>query len=134
MAMSYDWALLILRLAVGLMVAAHGVQKLFGWFGGPGFAATTKGFGGMRLRPAAFWTAVAVLSEVGGGLALALGFLTPLGALGIIAAMAMGIILAHWPRFFNSQRGLEYPLVLLLGALAVGVGGPGAYALDALLG
>src|SRR4051794_37279874 len=88
----------------------------------------------MGWRPAVFWTAVAVLSEVGGGLALTLGFLTSLGALGVIAAMVMAIILAHWPRFFNSQRGLEYPLVLLLGALAVGIGGPGAYALDALLG
>jgi putative oxidoreductase len=132
--MSYDLGLLILRLAVGLILAVHGAQKLFGWFGGPGLAAATKGFAGMRLRPAPFWTLLAAVSEIGGGLALALGFLSPLGTLGVVASMLMAIVLAHWPRFFNSQHGMEYPLLLLAGGLALGITGPGVYSLDSLLG
>ncbi|MGI8587330.1 MAG: DoxX family protein [Chloroflexia bacterium] len=132
--MSTDLALLILRLSVGLILAAHGAQKLLGWFGGSGVAGTAKGFAGMGFRPAGFWAVLAGVSEFGGGLALALGFLSPLGSLGVIAAMLMAIIVAHWPRFFSSQRGMEFPLLLLIGGLAVGISGPGSYSLDALLG
>src|SRR5215212_1366158 len=133
--MTTDLALLILRLAVGGVVAAHGAQKLFGWAGGPGWAGTVKMTGThMRLRPAPFWALLAVLSEFGGGILLALGLLSPLGAMGVSAAMLIAIFVAHWPRFWNQQRGFEYPLVLLAGSLAAGIAGPGAYSLDALLG
>src|SRR5437762_829860 len=94
--MSGDLALLVLRLVVGGLLLGHGAQKLFGWFGGYGFAGT-KGFmgGALRLRPAGLWTALAGLSEFGGGIAFGLGFLNPLGALGIISAMVMAILLLH---------------------------------------
>ena len=114
---------------------AHGAQKLFGWFGGYGLAGTSAFFGSqLRLRPATFWTLLAGLSEAGGGLLLALGLLDPLGSLGIIAAMLMAIILAHWGRFWNTENGVEYQLVLIGAALAVAIGGPGAYSLGAALG
>jgi putative oxidoreductase len=96
-------ALLILRLVAGLTLAAHGAQKLFGWFGG--------------------------------GLSLAFGFLTPLGAAGALGAMFMAIVKAHWKNgFWNSKRGLEFPLQLLAAAVAIGFAGPGSYSLDALFG
>ena len=133
--MSYDVGVLVLRLVVGGVMFGHGAQKLFGWFGGYGLAGTSAFFGSqLRLRPATFWTLLAGLSEAGGGLLLALGLLDPLGSLGIIAAMLMAIILAHWGRFWNTENGVEYHLVLIAAALAVAIGGPGAYSLDAALG
>src|SRR5438034_6837554 len=95
--MSYDLGILLLRLVVGLLMFGHGSQKLFGWFGGYGFNGTRAFMAGqLRLRPATFWTAMAGLSEAGGGLLLALGLLNPIGSLGVIAAMLMAIALVHW--------------------------------------
>ncbi|MEZ4863411.1 MAG: DoxX family protein [Caldilineaceae bacterium] len=132
--MFYDLAILIIRVVIGLTVAAHGAQKLFGAFGGPGLAGVTGWLASMRLRPARVWALVAGLSEFGGGLLMALGLLGPLGPLGVIATMAVAITAVHWGRFFNSSQGIEFPLTLLAGALAILVGGVGAYSLDALLG
>ncbi len=133
--MSEDWGLLLVRVIVGGLLAGHGAQKLFGWFGGYGFSGTRDFFGGvLRLRPAGFWTALAIAAELGGGLLFALGLLNPLGALGIVGAMLMALILAHWPRLWVTENGIEYPLVLLTVALAIAITGPGAYSLDAALG
>src|SRR5215813_14423698 len=104
------WALLIIRLAVGLTLLAHGTQKLLGWFGGAGFEKVARGFDGRGLKPGWLWACLAILGEVGGGLSLALGFLTPLGAAGALGAMAVAIN-SHWAKgFFNSKGGFEYPL------------------------
>jgi putative oxidoreductase len=127
--MPTDIALLIVRVVVGLLMFAHGAQKLFGWFGGHGLAATSTMMGThVRLRPATLWTIVAGLSEAGGGLFFALGLLTPLGALGIAAAMITASITAHWGKV------LEMPLPYVVAAIAVGLIGPGQYSLDVLLG
>ncbi|HLI09191.1 MAG TPA: DoxX family protein [Ktedonobacteraceae bacterium] len=130
-----DLGLLILRLVAGLTIAAHGAQKLFGWFGGSGFSGTLKMQERMGLKPPALWASFVVLGEVGGGLSLAFGFLTPLGAAGIFGAMFMAIVKSHWKNgFWNSKRGLEFPLQLLAAAAAIGFTGPGSYSLDALFG
>ena len=135
MAISLSLGLLILRLVAGLTIAAHGAQKLFGWFGGPGFSGTIKMQERMGLKPAALWASFVVLGEFGGGVSLALGFLTPLGAAGIFGAMFMAIVKSHWKNgFFNSKRGLEFPLSLLTIAVAIGIMGPGTYSLDTLFG
>jgi putative oxidoreductase len=133
--METDIGLLILRVVVGGLLIGHGTQKLFGWFGGYGFAGT-RGFLGsqLRLRPAGLWTAAAGLSEAGGGLLLAVGLLDPLGSLGIVAAMLMAIVLAHWPRLWATNNGFEYPLVLATVAVAAALAGPGAISLDHVLG
>jgi putative oxidoreductase len=126
--------LLILRVVAGLTISAHGAQKTFGWFEGSGFSGTVKMQERIGLKPAQIWAGLVILGELVGGLSLALGFLTPLGAAGIIGAMFMAISRAHWKNgFFNSKRGLEFPLQLLSAAVVIGLIGPGSYSLDALL-
>ena len=132
MTMMVAWALLIVRVVVGLTLAAHGAQKLLGWFGGPGYAKARQGFQAQGFRPAALWLGLAVLGELGGGLSLALGFLTPLGAAGAVGAMAVAIN-SHWAKgFFGAKGGFEYPLTLLVVSAAIGIAGPGPISLDAL--
>ena len=127
--------LLVLRVVIGLIVAAHGAQKLFGWWGGPGMAGWTAAMTRMRIRPAAPWAWLSVLAELLGGIGLALGLLTPLPSFGIVAAMLVAIALVHWPNgFWNGKRGYEFNLSLMAAAVAVALTGPGAYSLDSALG
>ncbi len=128
-----DVALFVLRLVVGLLVAGHGAQKLFGWFGGHGITGTTGWLGSIGFRPARLWAWVAGLSEFGGGVLFALGLLTPLGSVGIASAMLTAIVRAHWPKVWATERGFELPLTYLVVALVVGVTGPGVYSVDAAL-
>jgi putative oxidoreductase len=135
MAVSLALGLLILRLVAGLTIAAHGTQKLFGWFEGPGFNKMAKGFQNQGFKPALFWVFLVILGEFGGGLSVVFGFLTPLGAAGMFGAMFMAIFKSHWKNgFWNSKRGLEFPLSLLTISVAIGIIGPGIYSLDALFG
>ncbi len=134
MATSLNVALLLVRAVAGLTLAAHGSQKLFGWFEGPGLAKFSAGLQKQGFKPAGLWTALVVLGEVGGGLSLAFGLLTPLGAAGGLGAMMMAIFKAHWKNgFWNGKRGIEFPLQLLAVSVAVGIAGAGDYSLDKLL-
>jgi putative oxidoreductase len=131
-----DSALLILRLVVGLYVAAHGAQKLFGWFEGHGFAATQGMIGGMLgYRPAWLWTLAVGLAEFAGGVLFALGLLSPIGAIGLAAAMLSATLVPHWSKGpFGIKGGYEQTLTNLAVAVAVGLAGPGAYSLDQWFG
>jgi putative oxidoreductase len=133
--MAIDFGLLVLRVVIGLILMGHGVQKLFGWFHGPGLKGFSAGTRRMGLRPALFWAAVAALGEFGGGLLLALGLLTPLGALGMMGAMFVAITRVHLPKgFWNSKGGIEFPLSLWTVGFALGLTGPGSFSLDHLIG
>jgi putative oxidoreductase len=135
MVLSVGLGLLIIRLVGGLTIAAHGAQKLFGWFGGPGFIKLEQGFQKQGFKPAWLWVCFVILGELGGGLSFALGFLTPLGAAGIFGAMFMAIFKSHWKNgFWNSKRGYEFPLSLLAMSVGIGFTGPGIYALDTFFG
>jgi putative oxidoreductase len=135
MTISLSLGLLLLRIVAGLTIAAHGLQKLIPWEGGPGFAGMKQGLQMQGFKPAAFWAGLAVLGELGGGLSLALGFLTPLGAAGILGAMAIAVFKSHWKAGFWAQKhGYEYALLHLIVALTIGLTGPGTYSLDALFG
>ena len=133
--MTMELGMLILQVTIGLLLAGHGAQKLFGWFGGHGLAGTTAWLAGLGLRPARFWALVAGLAEFGGGLFTALGLFHPIGPLAIMAAMLTAIALVHWPNgLWISNGGGEYNLVLIAVAAVLGLAGPGPYALDRLLG
>jgi putative oxidoreductase len=133
-ALSISLGLLILRLVIGLTIAAHGAQKLFGWWGGPGMTVWVQTVARLRIRPAQPWAWVAALSEFGGGLLLALGFLSPLGSLAIAGAMLVAIATVHLPRgFFVTKGGYEFNLTLIGAVAALALTGPGAYSLDTAL-
>jgi putative oxidoreductase len=129
-----DLGLLIIRVVFGLIIIGHGTQKLLGWFSGPGLNNASGFVASRGFSPAKFWTATGSLSEAIGGLLFALGFLSPLGSIMIAAAMLTAIMGFHWPKFWASDGGLEFPLSMLTAAVAVGIAGPGAYALDAIFG
>ncbi len=127
--------ILILRLVIGFTLAAHGAQKLFGWWGGPGMKGWTGAMNHMRIRPATPWAWMSALAEFGGGLGLALGFLNPLPSFAIAGSMIVAVALVHLPKgFFNSKGGYEFNLAILAAAAAVALTGPGAYSLDSALG
>jgi putative oxidoreductase len=131
-----DVALLILRIVVGLYLAGHGAQKLFGWFSGPGLKGAQGFFGGMLgFQPAGFWVPAVSLAEFVGGLLFALGLFSPLGALGIVASQLTATIVVHAPKGpWNSNGGYELTLTNLAVAVAVALAGPGLYSLDRLFG
>jgi putative oxidoreductase len=127
--------LLIARAVIGLGIAAHGSQKLFGWFGGGGPAGHTGFFERLGFEPGSFFATVAGLAEFGGGLLLALGLLGPVGPSLIVAVMLTAILAVHLPHgFFTSNHGMELPLLYAVGASVMAVAGPGRFSLDGALG
>jgi putative oxidoreductase len=131
-----DTALFILRLVVGLYVAAHGAQKLFGWFRGPGLKGTEGFLGGMLgFRPAKLWAFSVGLAEFGGGLLLALGLLAPLGSIGVASAMITATLVVHWAKGpWGTEGGYEQTLTNFAVAVAVAIAGVGRYSVDGWLG
>src|SRR5580765_7074734 len=106
-----DAGLLLARLAFGTLMAAHGSQKLFGWFGGYGLDGTGGYFESIGFRPGRFFAAIASISEVGGGVLVALGLLHPVGAALIVAVMVVALSV-HWANgLFAMSNGIEVPLL-----------------------
>lgn len=130
-----DLALALVRAVVGLVIAAHGAQKVLGVWGGPGLAGWTQGMTRMGMRPAAFWAWISAFAELAGGVAFALGFFLPVVAAALTIQMGVAIARAHWGKgFWNAKGGIEFPFTL--GAIAAinGISDPGVYSLDRALG
>ncbi|MFI0779425.1 DoxX family protein [Streptomyces sp. NPDC021212] len=129
-----DVGLLLLRLGTGGVLAAHGAQKLLGWFGGGGLEGTAQFFESVGYRPAKPSALAAGIAEAGGGTLLALGLATPAAGAAAAGAMA-GAAAVHAPQgFFAQDGGYEYPASLGLTATSLAVTGPGRLSLDARSG
>jgi putative oxidoreductase len=129
-----SYGLLLLRVVVGGTMAAHGTQKLLGWFDGPGLGGVQKMLGSLGFRWPSSMALGLALTECA-GLLFALGFLTPFAALGIAVVMLNAVALVHFKNgFWNGKGGYEFNLVLLSVAVAVSATGPGRFSIDRALG
>jgi putative oxidoreductase len=128
-------ALLAARVAIGLGFAAHGVQKLFGWFGGPGLNTTGEFMIKLGWQQGRIFGTLASLSETVGGVLVALGFLWPLGPALMILMMLTAALTVHVKNgFFNDKRGYELNLIYAMSALILTFTGPGDYSVDRFMG
>ena len=127
--------LLALRLVIGLAIAAHGSQKLFGWFGGHGIGGTGGFFEMLGFRPGRAFAFAAGASELAGGLLIALGFLGPVGPALMLSVMIVAALTVHWKNgFFAQSNGIEVTALFAVGAVALAFTGFGQYSLDAVTG
>ncbi|MFF5455350.1 DoxX family membrane protein [Streptomyces sp. NPDC012950] len=129
-----DTGILILRLLVGLLVTGHGVQKVSSHLGGKGLQGGTEEFRADGFRGGALTALAAGGGQIGSGLLLAAGLLTPLAATGTIGVMTVALTVKWRHGLWVQNDGYEYPLVLIGTAAALAATGPGAWSFDAALG
>ncbi len=134
-----SWSLLVIRLMLGIVFFAHGSQKLLGWFGGYGFSGT-MGYFTQQIGVPAFIGFLVIMIEFFGSLALIVGFLARLAALGVTAVMLGAIFTVHIHNGFfmnwsgqQAGEGYEYHLLVLAMCLAIMIGGAGAASVDRAL-
>lgn len=131
-----SWAPIFARLALGVIFFAHGAQKLLGLFGGPGMSKTIQFFAQEGIPP--FLAVVAILTEFFGGIALTLGFLTRIAAIGLAIDMVVAIYKVHLQNgfFLNNSNGpgFEYNLALIGLALSLLIWGAGNLSIDQVIG
>ena len=135
-----SWSLLIVRVVLGVIFFAHGAQKVFGWFGGPGLRGLI-GYFKQALGVPAPLAVLAAFTELLGGLGMVVGLLVRPAAVGLIIVMLVAIAKVHRPHGFflnwsltpGKGHGLEMNLALIGMALAVLIGGAGAVSIDRLI-
>jgi putative oxidoreductase len=127
--------LLLIRVVIGLVMAAHGAQKLFGWFGGYGLNKTGEFFVHLGFHQGRAFATAASLAEITSGLLLVVGFLGPVGPALMISVMIVAMITVHWQNgLFATDNGIEVPLLYSTAAVGLALIGYGRYSLDAWLG
>ena len=128
---AFDAGLLILRVVIGLTMAAHGYNK---FFGPGGIGGTASWFDSIGMRPGVFHARLAASTEIAAGVCLALGLFTPFAAAGFVALMFVAATTVHRDNgFFITKEGWEYNLVLAAAAVSLGALGAGRFSLDRLL-
>jgi putative oxidoreductase len=128
-----DFGLLVLRVTVGGIYVLHGLRKL-GWRNPDGYAGFHASIARRGYRPPRFWAPAAVVAEIGGGTLAILGLLTPVGCALLLAQSVTIVALVRGRGFWVEAMGVEYPLMLGAGAVAIALAGPGAISVDAMLG
>jgi putative oxidoreductase len=126
--------LLVVRVVVGLIMAAHGASKLLGWFGGYGLRGTGEFFVQLGFQPGRAFAAAASLSEIISGLLVALGFLGPIGPALMVSVMIVATLTVHLGQGLFAPKGIEVPLLYAAAAFGLALTGFGEYSVDALLG
>lgn len=129
-----DVGLFLARAILGLGVAAHGAQKLFGWFGGPGLREMAGHLESMGFRPGGVFAALAGLAEFGGGALVAAGLLGPVGPALVVATLTVARVAHRGRGFFASGGGVELAVAYAAGISAFAFAGYGRYSLDGWLG
>ncbi len=130
-----DLGLLIARIVFGVLMAGHGAQKLFGWFGGFGLAGTSGFFETLGFKPGRLFATAASVGEVASGGLIALGLFGPVGPALLLAIMIVAAVSVHWHHgIFATSNGIELPLLYATGAVVFALTGLGRFSLDTLLG
>lgn len=130
-----DSGLFVVRVVFGLLMAGHGSQKLFGWFGGYGLSGVAGFFESLGFRPGRLFALAAALSETAGGMLIALGLLGPIGPAIVLAVMIVAAGSVHWGNgIFAATNGIEVTLLYATVATGLILTGTGQYSLDAVLG
>ena len=125
------WEALTLRIPIGIILAAHGSQKLFGWFGGYGLEGTGQWMASVGLTPGFVMALLAGSAEFFGGIALIVGLMTRLAAAVSALTMLVALFWVHWGNgFFLDTKGIEYALALLSATSTLVLMGGGRYSLD----
>ena len=124
-----DTALAVLRVVLGITFIMHGGQKLFVY----GFDGVTGAFGQMGIPAPGFFGPFVGVVEFFGGIAIALGLLTRVAALGVGSTMVVALLTVHLKQGFFNPGGVEFPLALLASAIALVIAGAGAYSVDAVI-
>jgi putative oxidoreductase len=132
---SFDALVLpLLRAGLGIILFAHGAQKLFGWFGGMGVTANGALFEKLGYSPGMFWGTFVGCTEIIAGILLVIGLFTRLAALSIVIFMIFAIhFTATHNGFFWTNGGMEYSLLILLSALVFMIRGAGGYSVDSAM-
>jgi putative oxidoreductase len=134
-----DTALLILRLLLGIVFFPHGMQKVFGWFGGPGFNGAMEGFT-VKMGIPTFFAFLAIMAESAGSVGLITGFLTRIAAFGIACNMIVAVAMIHYKNGFfmnwfgkQSGEGFEYHILVIAITIALMIRGAGMWSVDGFL-
>ncbi|MEI6388718.1 MAG: DoxX family protein [Spirochaetota bacterium] len=126
--------LLVLRVILGLGFAAHGSQKLFGWFGGYGIKGTGGWLESIGIKPGALFAILTGAGEMASGIGIAAGFLSPVSAGVMILVMLVAIFTSHIKKgYWGTAGGYEYNLLIIAAALALALTGAGPLSIDAIL-
>ena len=123
-----DWAILILRLGLGIMFTAHGLQKVLGLFGGSGITGFSKMLGGLGFLPVLFWAYLAAYVELVAGLSMVAGLFVRIVSFLLLVVMAVAVLKVHLHKgFFLANGGFEYNFVIICVCIALIILGSGKF-------
>lgn len=123
-----DAGILILRVCMAVVFIGHGLQAVFGAFGGPGIDGFAHALSGLGFKPALMWAYIGGLTELIGGICLLLGLITRIAAFFIFVFITVAAVKVHVAKgFFLQSGGIEYTFVIACVCAAIMLLGPGKF-------